>query len=273
MERHPNVHEEMLDLTFVEAVAAHAGPHRTPSDTVVDIDVHFVGGGWHFERWEIADIGVIVVFRRLGQVLRRKVVLLQSKRLYPREAEFTEAHGLARPGGFGYLLRLDEPDIRNPRLFRFDGDCRYKALQVGDEQWAVIGAYESQYGVPVHYLLYHPSTLPREVTVPIPLPAAAPLPRDVGTRVLPATILRADLAGSARNYAPSFDDLASDAPAPGAALPCFIADAVLGCTEGYSPTDFVQDEGVNRIFTLRSGPIAAAIVMDIDLPETVEQTS
>ena len=83
IERQPNVHEESLDLAFLDAVSAYSGPHKTKSDTVVDIDIHFVGGGWHFERWEVADIGLIVIFRRLSNILRTKIILLQSKRLYP----------------------------------------------------------------------------------------------------------------------------------------------------------------------------------------------
>ncbi len=76
IERQPNVHEESLDLAFLDAVAAYSGPHKTKSDTVVDIDIHFVGGGWHFERWEVADIGLIVIFRRLSNILRTKIILL-----------------------------------------------------------------------------------------------------------------------------------------------------------------------------------------------------
>jgi len=38
----PNVHEESLDLAFLDAISSYSGPHRTVSDTVVDIDVHFV---------------------------------------------------------------------------------------------------------------------------------------------------------------------------------------------------------------------------------------
>lgn len=273
MERQPNVHEEMLDFTFVESVGANSGPHRTPSDTVVDIDIHFVGGGWHYERWEVADIGLIVVFRRLSEVLRRKIVLLQSKRLYPREAEFIEAHGLARPGGFGYLARVDEPDIRQPRLFRFDRDCRYRALQIGDQQWAVIADYEHRYGIPVHYMLYHPSTVPWEAQVPVQVPLTPSPARDVGTRVLQSGLVRANLTAAARNYAPSFDDLAAGARAPGQTLSEFITDAVLACTEGYAPDDFLGDDGINRVFNLRSGPIAAAILIDIDLSEAVEEES
>jgi hypothetical protein len=198
LERQPNVHEEFLDMAFVDSVAMNSGPHKTKSDRVVDIDIHFVGGGWQYERWEVADIGVIVIFRRLDEILRSldeilrtKVVLLQSKRLYPRESEFVEAHGLARPGGFGYLARLDAPDIREPRLFRFHADCRYKALQVGDNQWAVIADYESRYGIPIHYLLYHPGVLPTQVTVPIQLPLPERAASVVGSRVLPTSLMRA----------------------------------------------------------------------------------
>jgi hypothetical protein len=36
----PNVHEESLDLAFLDAISSYSGPHRTVSDTVVDIDVH-----------------------------------------------------------------------------------------------------------------------------------------------------------------------------------------------------------------------------------------
>ncbi len=137
LEGQPNVHEEALDMALISFISTSCGPHRTASDTVVDIDVHFVGGGWHIKRWEVADIGLLIIFRRRGQVLRRKVVLLQSKRLYPREVEFVETHGLAWPGGFGSLARMadGDGDIRALRTFRFDEECRYKALQLGDIQW------------------------------------------------------------------------------------------------------------------------------------------
>ena len=266
IERQPNVHEESLDLAFLDAVSAYSGPHKTKSDTVVDIDIHFVGGGWHFERWEVADIGLIVIFRRLSNILRTKIILLQSKRLYPREADFVEAHGLARPGGFGYLARRNTPDIRTPRSFRFDTECCYRALQVGDQQWAVIAEYESKYGIPVHYLLYHPGQMPSETVVPVELPLPERLLPAVGSRVMPAVLVRAETADRTRNYAPSFRDLAGPAAAPGTPLPDFMVDDVLGCREGYVPEDFDHDQGVNRIFNLRTAPISAAIVIDIDLP-------
>jgi hypothetical protein len=45
-----------------------------------------------------------------------------------------------------------------------------------------------------------------------------------------------------------------------------MVDDVLGCRDGYVPEDFDHDQGVNRIFNLRTAPISAAIVIDIDLP-------
>src|ERR1700722_17436384 len=109
----------MLAFSFIESIGRNSGPHKTKSDTVVDIDIHFVGGGWHYERWEGADIGLIGTFRRMGKKLRTKIVLLLSNRLYPPCAYFVEAHGFARPGGVVSLVRPDASAIQQPRLFSF----------------------------------------------------------------------------------------------------------------------------------------------------------
>src|SRR5690625_3319638 len=95
IDRMPTTHEENLDLTFIDALASATGPHVVRSGVVVDFDIHFVGGGAHWgDRWEIADLGVIVNFRRSGSLIRTKVLLLQSKRLYPVETDFVEFRGL-----------------------------------------------------------------------------------------------------------------------------------------------------------------------------------
>lgn len=104
LDRMPTLHEEALDFAFIDALSEAAGPHVVPSGVVVDFEVHFVGGGTHWERWEVADPGVIVNFRLAGRIIRTKIILLQSKRIYPRESEFTEDRGLARIGGFGSLM-------------------------------------------------------------------------------------------------------------------------------------------------------------------------
>lgn len=76
-----NTHETSLDLTVIEQLSQVASPLRFSGEWLVRLDTHYLGGGRHFGSWEIADLGVLVVFRRRGVVERVKVALLQSKRL------------------------------------------------------------------------------------------------------------------------------------------------------------------------------------------------
>ena len=170
------------------------------------------------------------------------------------------------PGGFGYFARPKESWAEQTRLFRFDSDCRYRALQIGDSQWTAIQEYE-WHGIPVHYCFYHPGSIPYQVTVPIQWPLAAAQHGVVSTRVMSATIVRASTTEFARNYAPSFADLAGS-PMPPACVSQIIADEVLACNEGYIPIgEFYADAGVDQIFNRRAGPISSAIAIDIELPE------
>ncbi|MFD5700283.1 hypothetical protein [Streptomyces lasiicapitis] len=264
--RMPTVHEETLDFAFVDAVAQAQGPHLTPSGTIVDIDVHFLGGGRHWARWEVADIGFIVTFRRASTLIRTKVVLLQSKRLYPRESEFTEGEGMTRLGGFGSLMRPSLSAALGPRTFRFDETCRYKALQVGDEQWQAISKYEDQYGLPVHYMFYHPHSLPTKVSIPVVVPIATPpTSATIGTRVISSQSVRAMTSQFSRNYAPAFGELQDESGEVGIRLPRFVVDRVLSCFDGYVVDDGIENEGLQRVFNQRSAPIAAAVRLDINL--------
>ena len=271
LDRMPTVHEEALDLALIDAIAEGHGPHLTPSGTIVDVDVHFVGGGRHWRRWEIADIGFIVNFRQGDRLLRTKVALLQSKRLYPRESEFVEDEGIDRPGGFGSLMRPSLPAATGPRLFRFDETCRYKALQVGDEQWHAIAQYEEKFGLPVHYMLYHPRDLPVAIAIPavLPLTQSGGLPR-VGVRVVSAKDLRSAVVSQPRNYAPSYADLAEVDGSLGNPLQAFVVEGILACREGYVVEEDDSNEGLMRVFNERSAPIAAALRIDIILPHDAD---
>jgi hypothetical protein len=267
LDRMPTTHEETLDFALIDALAEARGPHQTSSGTVVDVDAHFVGSGRHWDRWEVADLGVIINFRRVNVLLRTKVVLLQSKRLYPREAEFTEDLGLVRPGGFGSLMVQSLPATLGQHLFRFDETCRYRALQVGDDQWQVIAKYESEFGLPVHYLLYHPNAVPSEARIPVTVPfvpTAGPIA--VGIRVISASAVRTMTQAFSRNYAPAFGELRGDLDRPGMGLPDFMIDEVLGCREGYMADEGIQNAGLQAVFNRRTGPIAAAIRIDINIP-------
>lgn len=206
----PTLHETHLDLCFIETLSGVAAPHVTSSGYIIDVDVHYLGQGRHWESWEVADLGFIVTYRRAGTLLRTKVALLQSKRLYPRESEFVEDEPISKYRGFADLHGPPDLPAQEPREFRFDASCRYRALQVGDDQWHAIGAYEAYYGIPVHYLLYHPRSLPSSQIIPVPAGQRRGVGRPaVGCRILRATDLRATATGWARNYAPSYGDFRS----------------------------------------------------------------
>lgn len=269
LDRMPTMHETNLDFAFIGALAAASGPHLSSSGVVVDLEVHFVGGGRHWDaRWEVADIGLLVNFRRSGVLVRTKVLLLQSKRLYPTETEFVEFRSLHRLGGFGSLMEPSWLPASEPRTFTFTADCRYKALQVGDDQWAAIRSYEQAHSIPVHYLLYHPSMLPYSQEVPTRLPLAQPVASpQVGSRVLSAADVRAASALSPRHHAPSFAELRQGPDAPGSPVHLFIRDEVLTCRQGYVADPGTADAGLFAVFNQRGAPIAAAVRFDIDVPE------
>src|SRR3954452_17592083 len=79
----PNTQEEWLDHTWISEAVQFSSPHVLSSGWVVKVEAHFLGGMRHYRRWEIADIGVLVHLRLGPGDRRSKVVLLQSKRLYP----------------------------------------------------------------------------------------------------------------------------------------------------------------------------------------------
>ena len=65
--RQPAAHEEMLDFQ-VFAALDEVGPCILGSGIAIDIDTHWLGGRRHYGgRWEIADIGIVIVLRRGGR--------------------------------------------------------------------------------------------------------------------------------------------------------------------------------------------------------------
>jgi hypothetical protein len=55
---------------------------RFGSHWTVRIDAHYIGGGRHYRTWEVADIGLMAIFRQGGKIQRSKLTFLQSKKLY-----------------------------------------------------------------------------------------------------------------------------------------------------------------------------------------------
>ena len=160
--RMPSIHETALDLSLIEVLSHYTAPIRFGSGWLVRIDTHYLGGGRHLGSWEVADVGIIVQFRQVGKLVRSKIGLLQSKRLYPTKQEFEEDKPIDYLMGFGRLYEDADSflQVTHPRTFSFDRSSQYKALVVANRQWNTIHQYEEHHGIPVHYLLYHPLRIP-----------------------------------------------------------------------------------------------------------------
>jgi hypothetical protein len=228
----PTTHEVALDMTFIQHFIGLAAPNVMGSGWTVQITTHYLGGGRHYgewdgweRRWEVADIGMPVMFRQAGKLQRTKVTLLQSKRLYPDEQEFEEDTPLDYRRG---LVRLFESDdewaaVAAPRRFSSTEDSRYKALHVGASQYNAIESFETQKHVPVHYMLYHPLQIPSSVVMPVEGQALEDVECEAGCRTLPAARLRALAADWPDGHSPAHAELRDWLGAPFTADDCRLA--------------------------------------------------
>jgi hypothetical protein len=275
----PAIPEPHLDTTLVEHLSGYAAPRRFAFDWVIRFDTHYIGGLRHFyKRWEIADIGVLIFFQQRSRLVRRKVALLQSKRLYPSSSE---VEILERYDYMIGMARLGERDAHAPsmltrRRFDFDESCRYGALISADEQHHAIADHVVRYGIPVYYLFYNPPVAP--LTIELPLVANAMQEDDppLGVRVIPCAPVFAVLDAGGGGYKPSLGDtrdLLSGHPHGadpyGWRLEHFMADLLLGCREGRQFGD-ADREALDALFYRRSGPIAATIAITIEVPDAVD---
>lgn len=256
----PNTQEEQLDGLFIHELQRRGTSVRLADDWIVRVDTHYLGGLRHWERWEIADIGLLVVVRDGGQVTHVKTAALQSKRLYANEVrEETELERADYSIGFARLYRgTGAPGaILGTRAFTFDHESRYRALHVGDEQWRAIAAYETN-NFPVHYLLYHPPRAPWSTQLPLEAPVADQTV-ELGARVMRACDVRAAAANKEAGYQPSFGELRAE---QSWLLETFVADELLACREGKLTSE--NDATLDSLFYRRSGPISAAFAVTID---------
>ena len=199
LSRIPTTHETSLDLTVIEQISQFASPFRLASDWLVRIDTHYLGGGRHFGEWEIADLGVLIIYRRAGIVQRTKIGLLQSKRLYPNELT-TEAedHPIDYMVGFGRLLHSDSEfkAATKDRSFHFSNESKYRALEYNGNQYVRVLEYQEQEKVPVHYMLYNPLRIPTEAVIPVVALQHRDESCEAGCRIISADRLDASNARS-----------------------------------------------------------------------------
>ncbi len=270
----PNIEEEWLDHAWISEVTNFTSPQVVDSGWAVRFDAHYLGGMRHFRHFEIADIGVLVHLRLDPERRRSKVVLLQSKRLYPIAGLVREETRSDFETGFA---RLSDPEdlaipIALERVFRFTEDRRYGAITRDSEQVKRIDKYERDIRLPVCYHLYNPWAVPLEQRIPLTNPAppaGAPL---LGVRVIPSQTLHAMLSAASAAHL-SVADLArpEGLPAHGWRIEDFICNEVLACRHGHEYR-LIREEQIWRLFNRRSGPIAAAIAITVESPNVAAST-
>lgn len=104
--QHPSMHEETLDHAFIGKLNASPPVFFAASQAGVEIETHWLGGRRMYERWEIADIAVVILLRTRGKLIARKVALLQTKRLYSDELSGVELEESDYRVGIGRLIEM-----------------------------------------------------------------------------------------------------------------------------------------------------------------------
>jgi len=281
--RLPNTWEVTLDQAFIDTLAGIGGPVVVASGWTVRIETHFLGGGRHwpgpdwelmpYRRWEIADIGVIVMIRNGSELKRTKLALFQSKRLYPNEQSMDEIELSHYWRGFSRLYEDDEiaADASAPRVFTFSDDSEYRMVLVGDEQVArirVVRAAQKSGALPA----LQPGDRPVDPVAPDPRERHRPefcrggLPRSSSRR-------RTERAEHAPSR--SVTDVRGARPGPSFAVPTSPEcrwqtyrglHGAIGHLQGGIPRDGRGDSTLGYVFNRRGAPIVAAIGITLSSP-------
>jgi hypothetical protein len=271
----PFTHEPALDQLLISELNKAAVPTRLDSDWTVYIDTHFLGGRAMFYNWEIADIGLLAIFRDRGRIARVKVALLQSKRLYAEEQKQLDDLKPIYKLGFSHLLAGKPAFARvvRERSFHLTESCRYAELSRDSEQFKRIADYEAAKSIPVYYLLYNPASLPTTISLPSEAAVRRSSRPRVGARVIDSPSVRRICEQLREGQSPSYNLLADNLAAPfrarknrcGWRFEHFVVDLFLDCHVGYRAA-VKNDDNLYSVFFQRSGPISAAIAVTIDSP-------
>ena len=274
MSAHPSMHEESLDHILIMELTA-APPAFFAADQIgVSLESHWLGGRWMYGRWEIADIAIFVLLRRRGDLVARKVALLQTKRLYSNEIPVAPVDESDYRIGIGRLAdRTDRlRPISTQRVFGFDLASTYQATGSGHRQIDRIDEYFELRGIPVYYGFYNPLKLPFQTAYPILDGRLPDEENEIGCRVVPADHVHGVMRGLGEGRSPSVSDIAAGAPFDaidpastiGWRLERFVADEVLKCRQGRL-FENVDDQNLRALLYERSAPISSAITITIDI--------
>lgn len=260
----PNTYEVTLDQDLIRVLGRIHPKPKSLANSLIDIQTHFIGGGAHLYRSEVADIGIIVTFYRGSAIIRRKLAFLQSKRLYAAEDDSFRSPESASDVSLGSL-----DYVIAERKFTFDKDSKYDQIVAGGKQVRIINDYQQRNIIPVFYLLYHPAEVPYYTSTQSVQKAT--INCKVGTRVVRSQEMHTCLDFLSEYQRPSFGFLEARLGSPyvdhnknGWRLEYFMADLVISCEEGYS-TENPHDPILERASDIyrRRGPISTAIAINI----------
>lgn len=271
----PAIYEESLDMNFISYFSRNQTPVTLPSNWIVRIDAHFIGGGRHFGTWEVADIGLMMVFRHKGKVVKSKIALLQSKKLYANTLKYTEESDYVRRFGLGRLLVSDEEHLGliEDKLLVFKDTSKYQALKKQSEQQETMGHFERRWETKMYYLFYNPIDIPHAVKMPM---TSTPEFGEniIGCRVLPKEQLDNALQKKASGYVPSYKDIKNGVPSKlsgeeftsGWRLENFVSDLMLECKEGLVD-DSPNFESLSILMNQKSRPMSCALSITFDIQD------
>lgn len=266
----PNISEEALDFSFIENLSRYSAPRIIAPNWAIRIAAHFIGNIRHRRRYEIADIGVVLVFKYNHKVVAQKLILLQSKRLYPTNNQVIELDDYDYDLGLALITHQDRlgASIFSKVQFLFDHSANYGALSAKSNQCTIIQEHFQDTNIPVHYLMYNPLVLPWSISYPIDSNEIYFPERELGARVIASenvhSILKPYTSGATLKFA-DICNQEGDGNTFGWSLEDFFDD-VIQCKEGYI-FNRDQDVGLNRLFERKSGPIYSIIEVVIEQNE------
>jgi hypothetical protein len=253
----PNLLETTLDNLFVMAIQRIGGAskiinHHGP--WVITLRADFLGSVPLQDRYEVADIGVVIEFRQNDKVLLIKSALLQSKKLYSDEKLYASG----------------------ARIFSFGMDSKYREVK-NDIQIQKILKFTGRSKIPVFYSLYNPWQIPLDCALPLYEEKSFRGRSSVGTRVVPSFLITSFVAKN--NKSPTYSDLVDAfseqepisllgfmARSAGWRIENWVADLILGCKIGHLGTPNDPDLREITELELRGRPITVALRITIEMP-------
>ena len=165
--------------------------------------------------------------------------------------------------GLIFPAEIAVPEFRST-TYNFTEQSIYGEIDDNDKQLKRICKFHDHFGESVFYLLYHPSTIPFQRTLPVVEYYSIDSPT-LGPRVVRTNAVESVLMDSSRpRKSPNFKEIEVASGDDYWRFETWTADLLLSCQVGrqYSSED---EELINRIITRRSGPIGAVIRINISL--------